>query len=249
MVAVGFAFLLGVHGTAAAQVLPGPTPDPTPSTECRYPFGSEGFAWCVSENGNVVSLTSPAGAEHLRVGNVAEGYVLCVPGVEPYYDVAAIDAGWGPATLVKEVGGIGVAIERTTTDGRFNLRQDIMGNTRRRSITVFMTVTNLLEGAVSLQILRHADFDVDNTFGDDMFDKSSDGTWARQLHALTLSAVDVDVRHQSRISADLAPSTCTPASTLGLPAADSDLAASIRYDLEGLAAGASRTVTFTYRVQ
>jgi hypothetical protein len=249
-VAVGFAFLLGLYGTAAAQVLyPEPAPEPTPSTECRYAFGSEGFAWCVSENGNVVTLTSPAGAEHLRVGNVAEGYVLCVPGGQPYYDVGVIDAGWGPATLVKEVGVIGVAVERTTTDGRFRLRQDIVGNKLQRSITVFMTLTNLLEDAVGVQVLRHADFDVDNTFGDDMFDRSSDGTWARQLHALTLSAADVEVPHQSRISADLAPRTCTPASTLGLPAADGDLAASVRYDLGELASGASRTVTFIYRVQ
>ena len=252
-VVVGVALLLGLQGSAEAQlpfpVLPGQQPEATSSTECAYTFGTEGFIWCVSENGNVVTLTSPAGAEHLRVGNVAEGYVLCVADAEPYYDVGPAAAGWGPATLVHEVGSASVAIERTTTDGRFSLRQDIVGNRWSRTVTVFMTLTSLLGDAAGVRVLRSADFDVDNTFGDDVFDKSSDGTWARQIHAVTLSALDVDVPHQSRISAELTPRTCTPSSVLGIPAVDSDLAASVRYDLGDLAAGASRTLTFIYRVQ
>ena len=250
-VVVSLAFVFLAHESAHAQLFgPSPAPAPPPvSTECAHTFGHEEFAWCVSENGNLVALTSPAGAEHIRVGNVSEGYVVCAPDADSYYDVGTSSAGWEQAILVEAVGPSNVAIERTTTDGRFTLRQDVIGNSRERSITVVMTLTNLLGDATGVQILRHADVDVDNTFADDVFDKSADATWARQVHALTLTAVDGDVPHQTHISADPAPRTCTRAAVRQLPSQDSDLSVSVRYDVGDLAAGATRTVTFAYRVQ
>ena len=209
-VVVSLAFVFAAHGSAHAQLLFGPAPAPPPaSTECHTPSCTKSCR-CVSENGNLVALTSPAGAEHIRVGNVSEGYVVCAPDDDSYYDVGTSSAGWEPAILVEAVGPSNVAIERTTTDGRFTLRQDIIGNSRERSITVLMTLTNLLGDATGVQILRHADLDVDNTFADDVFDKSADATWARQVHALTLTAVDGDVPHQAQISADPAPRTRAP---------------------------------------
>jgi hypothetical protein len=35
------------------------------------------FNFCVTQNGNVLSLESPAGAEHIRVGVFMEGYTIC----------------------------------------------------------------------------------------------------------------------------------------------------------------------------
>jgi hypothetical protein len=141
-----------------------------PSMDCRYEFGSGGFAWCVSENGNLVRLTSPREAEHIAVGNVAEGYVVCAPGSGdgPYSDVNVASSGWGPAVLVEEPSETGVSIERTTIDGRFTLLQTFTGNRRDRSITIRMTLTNNGADVDRVRLLRTADLDIDGSSGDDV---------------------------------------------------------------------------------
>src|SRR5688500_6384913 len=148
---VSLVSLFAAHGSAGAQGLfePEPAP-PTTSSECAYTFGNEGFTWCVSVNGNVVALTSPARTEHIRVGNVSEGYVVCAADAEPYFDVGTQAAGWDPATLIGKVGPVNVSLERTTVDGRFRLRHDIFGISKLRSIIVVMTVTNLLGDATAV---------------------------------------------------------------------------------------------------
>ncbi len=142
-----------------------------------------------------------------------------------------------------------ITIERSTIDGRFTLRQVIRANKRDRAITITMTLTNNFDEIAGVQLLRSADFDVDNTFNGDVFDKSADAAWARQAHSVTLSALNRNLTHQTRISSNLAPRTCLPTSFFGIPAVNADLAASIRYDVGTLAAGDSKILRFRYRVQ
>ena len=246
------ACVLGVCLAFASAAQAQDVDDPvTPGTGCKYEFGSGAFAWCVSENGNLVRLTSPKNAEHLAVENVAEGYVVCIPGTGdgPYSDVNVASSGWGPAVLVEEPSEAGVSIERTTDDGRFTLVQQFAGNRRNRSITIRMTLTNNGADVERVRLLRTADLDIDNTEGDDVFDRSRNAAWARQVRAVTLAALNRGVDHQVRLSTNKTPRNCVPAPyDESVPAVGVDLAASVRYDLGKLATGESQTVRVRYQV-
>jgi hypothetical protein len=245
-VVIALALVLASNLSAQAQTLEAESA----RTACRYELGSNQFRWCVSATGNIVQLTSPDDYEHIAVGSVSEGYAVCTPdgdGGGPYVDNGSLSSGWADPVLVAEPTETGVTIERTTTDGRFTLRQQFTGNAGNRQITVRMTLTNNGGDAENVRLLRSADLDIDNTRGNDVFDKSSDSAWARQVHAVSLSALNHNVDHVVRVSGNLAPRNCGPANQNYLPSA-ADNAVSVRYDLGELAAGESKSVRYRYRV-
>ena len=54
----------------------------TKDTSCATPFSGGGsgifqFNYCVSPNGNIVQMETPAGFQHLAPGHLSEGYGLC----------------------------------------------------------------------------------------------------------------------------------------------------------------------------
>ena len=69
---------------------------------CKYQFTASNIKWCLSENGNLVSLQSPGTVEHIRYGSgqAREGYILCVAGALKAYDNAYFSAGFGPPTVI-----------------------------------------------------------------------------------------------------------------------------------------------------
>ena len=246
IVVVGVGLLLASVASAHAQIVP---VEEAPA--CAHSFGSGGFVWCVSEAGNLVSFASPAGFEHIRVGNVIEGYAVCVPGagLDPYSDMAIFSSGWAEPVLIGEPDETSITIERTTTDGRFTLLQRFVGNRGQRAIEIFMTLTNNLEELANVRLLRNADLDIDGTRTSDVFDRTLDSAWARQSHAVSLIARNRAVDHETRLSINLAPRDCTPQSIGVAPTVGRDLAASVRYDIGTLGTGESRTLRFIYRVQ
>ena len=219
-----------------------------PGTDCKYEFGSGDFAWCVSENGNIVRL-SVGGVEHIAVGTVAEGYVVCAAEAGPYYDVNAASGGWGAPVVVDGPTETSVTIERTTLDGRFTLLQFIHSTQEENSITIRMTVTNNGPRRINdVMLLRTADLDVDGTEAGDVFDVSENAASAREASTVMLVALREGLTHEARISTDVAPTTCTPDSFGAAPATDADLAASIRYDLGRMAEGKSKSARIRYLV-
>lgn len=236
--------ILASAALAQAQSVDDPT---TPGTDCKYEFGSGDFAWCVSAAGNIVRLSSN-GAEHIAVGTVAEGYVVCASEEGPYYDVHAVSAGWGEPVLVEGPADDAVTIERTTLDGRFTLLQFIHA-TAGNSITIRMTLTNNGRRRINnVMLLRSADLDVDGTEAGDVFDVSENAALVREKSAVALVALREALPHEARVATDVAPTTCTPDAWSPLPATDVDLAASIRYDLGRMAEGKSKSVRVRYQV-
>lgn len=217
------------------------------NSTCAYEFGNSEFSVCVSPNGNIVRLTSPAGAEHINVGTLAEGYVLCAGTHLPYYDVAAAGARFGAPTLLDGPTSDSVTIQRTTGDGLFTVQQAFVANTTNRQITVTMTIINNGPTVSNVRLLRSADFDMDGTRTTDVFDRSNDSTWARQLRAASLSAQTRNVPHQARISPNLAPQNCGPA-TVAPPTVNTDLASFVRYDIGSIPARGNRAVRFRYQI-
>jgi hypothetical protein len=75
------------------------------TSACKFTFTSGSgpllLKFCVTINGNVAQLTSPAGFEHFRRGTGGEGYGICDIGPDTRYDdFASEDSGnWEPPVV------------------------------------------------------------------------------------------------------------------------------------------------------
>jgi len=184
---------LTVHPTATTPSInlktgiDGVTPPST--TTCSYSFTVPGLlnsylSYCVTVNGNIVSLQSPNGFDQIAQGGAAEGYGVCdlSTGVA-YYDWATFDSGtWGAPVLLSHTAAV-VKIARTTTDGLWTLTQTI---TKQAGVQPFAKVTMQLKNNTAITkdayLVRYADVDpaaspfTDTNFSES-FDSSQYGAW------------------------------------------------------------------------
>ena len=157
---------------------------PPSTTACSYSFTVPGLlnsylSYCVTVNGNIVSLQSPNGFDQLAQGGAAEGYGVCdlSTGVS-YYDWATFDSGtWGAPVLISHTTSA-VKIARTTTDGLWTLTQTI---TRQAGAQPFAKVTMALKNntaiAKDVYLVRYADVDpAASPFTDTNFRESFDSS-------------------------------------------------------------------------
>jgi hypothetical protein len=123
----------------------------------------------VSSHGNIVDYLSPnsAGAgryEHMGVGAIGEGYVLCYTGptgTVNTFDTGASEAGFGPSTVVSQ-SATKITIARNTADGRLRLTNAITFVGAARAVQVQMSVKNNTGSPIPNVVLRRqVDFDVD----------------------------------------------------------------------------------------
>lgn len=130
------------------------------TTACSYNFTVRStysfLRYCVTENGNIQAIETPAG--HPQLGQGGEGYGVCQesPAVE-YHDYAAEDSGnWNPAVLVSQTAS-SVKIARTTSDGHWTLTQTISKSSGPPSIKVVMALKNNRNVAATAYLVRYAD--------------------------------------------------------------------------------------------
>ena len=153
--------------------------------------GSSFLKVCITENGNVSHLESPAGAVHLKT---REGFAVCSydgTNIIHGYDVGNAAEGWGPATVSanKRV------ITRTSLDGLVELKQTFTVVPANRGVDVKMELKNLSAVTLgSLEITRYFDGDIDFTGTNDYF-HNGDSVWATRVHGLmmTLAPTTADV--------------------------------------------------------
>ena len=156
---------------------------------CTYSFTVPGklnsfLSYCVTVNGNIVSLQSPSGFDQIAQGGAAEGYGVCdaSTGVS-YYDWAYTDSGtWGAPVLLSSTASL-VKIARTTTDGLWTLTQTIA---KQAGVQPFAKITMALKNNTGISkdayLVRYADVDpasgpfTDTTFLES-FDSSQYGAW------------------------------------------------------------------------
>lgn len=143
---------------------------PDSSVVCQSTFSSGTgltyLGFCVSANGNIVSITSPVGYTHL---SNREGYSVCdaTNGGKLYYDYAlwGDNAQWGPS-IITQPGGTNtfpLTIQRTTIDGLFTLTQAFSRNAPENSVIITMTLKNNdTVNAHNVYLTRAADADIDN---------------------------------------------------------------------------------------
>lgn len=145
------------------------------TSTCSYTFTSGGTAtlkylqYCVTVNGNITEFQSPAGAEHIRVGTIGDGYALCdftagQVGYHDYADYGDTDTGpgWAAPVLLSQSATV-VKIARTTADGRWTLTQTFTQSAADASVKVAMAITNNTAISRTIWLTRFTDIDADNT--------------------------------------------------------------------------------------
>lgn len=146
------------HGIDAA--LRSPLADPG----CSFLFTSGAnntfLSYCLTTNGNVTQLITPAG--HFQIVNPVEGYGICdgATGTE-YFDYAFEDSlNWGPTTDSSPT-PTSMKFVRTTSDGAWTLTQTITQVASNSSVKVAMALKNNTAEPRPVVLLRYADVDVD----------------------------------------------------------------------------------------
>jgi hypothetical protein len=212
----------------------------------------------VSNHGNLVYFESPAQRESV----FTEGYVLCSNGTSTVHghDTGTREGRFGPPTFSQpNAGAFPLTVTRNTTDGKFRLKQVwTKPDATEKDVTVTMTVTNRSNSTINDVILsRVADLDVGGTtsdygaqttdslfqWDDDFADFTDRPTTGVMVTALTLGAVHLGVIEGTNIKRNACIdgfSVATPVTT------KADLTSRLNYELQDMAAGASRTVKVAY---
>jgi hypothetical protein len=109
--------------------------------------GANALTVCLSDHGNIVQWTTPAGAEHSTKN---DGYVLCsqaaaAPIVHGWDAGISTEDGFGPPVIDQPNGAntLPLSITRTTDDGVFMLEQRFSRDGTEKDLTIAMKVTNL----------------------------------------------------------------------------------------------------------
>ena len=109
--------------------------------------GATALTVCLSDHGNIVKWTTPAGVEHSTLN---DGYVLCsvgtvAPVVHGWDAGISTEEGFGPPTIDQPNGAntLPLGITRTTDDGVFELEQRFTRDATEKDLTIAMAVTNL----------------------------------------------------------------------------------------------------------
>lgn len=216
-----------------------------------------GTTYRVSTDGNVYSIESPTGYEHINVGDVFEGYALCyLTDTIQAYDYANSAGGFGTATHTSTSP---FTVTRNTLDGKVQLKQVFTFNATSKSLNIVMTVKNLTGSSLSVDLTRIADFDVDvggtngfAQFGDNWFARTRDSVFAWNdagdflvpTHGLVLRHLKQSsgAFHVAKIPSFV---NCDTDSGNPLSLAHGDYIGSVHYDFS-LAGGASKSVTIQY---
>lgn len=263
--AVAAVGLAGVLATLPAQAAPGEqsagsTSASPESANVFYVYPGRPRVW-LSNHGNLLRFEGPTGYDHVGVGNLSEGYVLCYNGRRAW-DTGSSESGFGQAQA--SCSGNSCTITRTTSDGWLRLRQVISKVDIERSLTVEMTLTKIggpfLTGVV---LRRQVDLDVDA--GGDLGTGDTtnwfaaterESVWAwnaandsgREGHAVMLRQIirqPGSVPYSAKVTEQILDNSCSPFNLAADGPVRGDYGATIQYNVGSLGQGG----TFVGRVQ
>ena len=129
---------------------------PCPHSFTANPQSSSSYIqYCVTDNGNITSLTTPFNVPLL--GSFGEGYGICQesPIIEYHDYFSDASANWNPAEVLS-VSASSVKISRSTADGHWTLVQTISKVGATGSIKIVMALTNNQAVAKVAYLLRYA---------------------------------------------------------------------------------------------
>jgi len=227
--------LAGPGFSQGQQKRPEPgTISPDATSDCQSTFtsgsGQTFLQFCVTVNGNITELQSPAGYEHIRVGFYEEGYGICDFGTTTgsetgYFDYAdGGDSGNWQNPVTTQPGGVNtfpLKIVRTTSDGVYTLTQTFTRDTVEPTVKIAMTLKNNTKAARDFALVRFADIDANNGYDDsiDLFDFTHDAAWGYNngftLYGVMLSTVPTTLPHFGFVQDTFeGPDPCGPVNNL-----------------------------------
>jgi hypothetical protein len=226
------------------------------ATTCAYNFTASNIKWCLTTNGNLVSLQSPGTVEHIRPISwpPVEGYTLCVNGALKAYDTAVSFFGFGPPTVIAAQTASGITIRRKTLDGTFQLDQKWSRDNTERDLTLQMTLKNLGPAAV-VELGRVADLNVDISLDGkypDLFDRTRNTLWFRDpvngRDGVTMKLLTLNPNYLAIVAGfDPSPKCIYP--QLAFPGGLIDVMGHARYIFGTMGNGAQKVVKLGYRVE
>jgi len=217
----------------------------------------------ISAAGNVIQYTSPAGYEHIGIGALSEGYVLCYvrPGAAvATYDTGSAMVGWAAPVVAAP------QITRRTADNVMELKQAFSFSGIKKALTIKHTIKNVSTVPITSVVFRRlADFDPDtggangwanflNRFSltkDSVsgWNMPSDAPAGRTAHGMNLqhNQETGGATHIGKITGVL-DSACSPAAAAELASLNppADRTATLQYSLGNLNPGQSKQITLTY---
>jgi hypothetical protein len=241
------------------------------STTPFYTFSSgvdRGTLVTISDHGNIIEFKSPnspgAEYEHIGVGALSEGYILCydIGGVTyRSYDTGSSEANFGPATTTIKP----VSVTRNTIDNVLQLKQIFLFQGIRKMLHIKMTVTNISSLVVNNVILRRqVDFDIDTGgasgwagFINNHARTSEDGVFAwndpsaapvgYEAHGMIMRHLlqTYEVSHVAKVTDGILDNSCSPAAK-PTPVLDSDDGETLEYYLGDMAPWESKYVVIAY---
>lgn len=142
----------------------------------------------VSDHGNIIAFGGPvvAGAnyEHVNVGALSEGYVLCyrhptTGALVNAFDLGSAEAGFGDPSPAPKLGGPNdMQVTRPTSNGVLQLKQGFRFYGKEKRLEIGMSVINTNPYPITDVVLRRqADFDADGAGADGW--AASRNLWAR----------------------------------------------------------------------
>jgi hypothetical protein len=228
-----------------------------------------GTAITVSTGGNITSYLSPnqtgAKYEHIGVGTVGEGYVLCYSGLSgSAYDLGDLASGFAAPTTTSN------AVTRRTSDNRIELTQSyaftVGSNTNVSNLLVTMKLRNLTASPISGVVLRRqVDFDID-TGGPQgwagflsnhartkatvsAFHDPVEAPAGAEAHGITLGSQTTPGPFESLVTQDILDPGCAPAQAPQSPdyfVSRGDYGDSISYAVGTIKPGATKTAAVRY---
>jgi hypothetical protein len=244
-----FGAAVGVHAQSPNQkAADGPAPLGYNCTGGTFNSGAGAntFNTCISDTGNVVVFNN-GGGEVINLGTVMEGYVVCADSGN-YYDTIVAASGWGTPTI-STPGVLPITITRSTTDGKFSLKQTFAKDNTEHDLTITMSLKATGGARTNVRLMRAVDADVDENLSGsfvDLFDRSVDSVWARQSHGFSLTAETFGVSHVTSIRAFSGSPTGCDIGTDATPQSYDGMAAA-QYNLGGMNSNSTKTVKFVYR--
>lgn len=240
----------------------GATPE---SDSVFYVYPGRPRVW-LSNHGNLLRFEGPSGYDHVGVGQLSEGYVLCYTGFGSQrraWDTGSSESGFGPS--VASCSGNSCTITRNTSDGWLRLRQVITKVDTERSLTVEMTLSRIGGPSLSGVILRRqVDLDVDaggslgsgdtvNWFG--ATERESVWAWNaatdtnNEGHAVMLRQImrtPASVPYSAKVTRLILDNSCSPPNLAAGGPVRGDYGATIQYNVGGMG---QQGQTFMGRVQ
>jgi hypothetical protein len=254
----GFIVTAIVAGAVLTNVAPARA-----DVDCYLTHSSATQKVCISAHGNLVGFSSPVGREHIRVGDIAEGYVVCDDtGGVAYHDTGNVEEGFGPPRIVQPNGEneFPITVERTTLDGRFKLIQIFSHGRGRvrgeREIKISMDVVNLTSESRRVYIKRYLDIDIDGTPANDRWARTRDSVMAWEdasdvaggnTAGLSLTSLTPTLQHGTRVQEFPGARTSCGGTPVSTPAVGTDLVGEMTHDSGVIGPGKHAVATVIYR--